>query len=91
VNHDAILGHDAVNYIYLLSAALFILALKWMGQVKTARRGNWAGTAAMALAVIGTLLSVRCWSRSRAASSCDSVARCTSSAAPCSGVCSAWG
>jgi NAD(P) transhydrogenase subunit beta len=40
---------------YLAASALFILALKWMSQVKTARRGNWAGTAAMALAVIGTL------------------------------------
>lgn len=45
-----------VQYVYLASAALFILSLKWMGQVKTARRGNWAGTAAMALAVIGTLI-----------------------------------
>src|SRR5262249_38132068 len=44
-----------VQYVYLASAALFILALKWMGQVKTARRGNWAGTAAMLLAVGGTI------------------------------------
>jgi NAD(P) transhydrogenase subunit beta len=45
-----------VQYVYLASAALFILSLKWMGQVKTARRGNWAGTAAMVLAVVGTLV-----------------------------------
>jgi NAD(P) transhydrogenase subunit beta len=45
-----------VQYVYLASAALFILSLKWMGQVKTARRGNWAGTAAMGLAVLGTLI-----------------------------------
>jgi NAD(P) transhydrogenase subunit beta len=45
-----------VQYVYLASAALFILSLKWMGQVKTARRGNWAGTAAMILAVLGTLV-----------------------------------
>jgi H+-translocating NAD(P) transhydrogenase subunit beta len=45
-----------VQYIYLASAALFVLSLKWMGQVKTARRGNWAGTAAMLLAVVGTLV-----------------------------------
>jgi NAD(P) transhydrogenase subunit beta len=45
-----------VQYVYLGSAALFILSLKWMGQVRTARRGNWAGTAAMLLAVIGTLI-----------------------------------
>ncbi|MFI5307253.1 MAG: NAD(P)(+) transhydrogenase (Re/Si-specific) subunit beta [Polyangiales bacterium] len=46
-----------VQYIYLSSAALFVLALKWMGQVKTARRGNWAGTAAMVLALVGTLVA----------------------------------
>ncbi|HEY3235532.1 MAG TPA: NAD(P)(+) transhydrogenase (Re/Si-specific) subunit beta, partial [Polyangiaceae bacterium] len=46
----------AVGYVYLASAALFILSLKWMGQVRTARRGNWAGTLAMVLAVAGTLL-----------------------------------
>jgi H+-translocating NAD(P) transhydrogenase subunit beta len=44
------------QYSYLLSAALFILSLKWMGQVKSSRRGNIAGTAAMVIAVIGTLL-----------------------------------
>jgi H+-translocating NAD(P) transhydrogenase subunit beta len=45
-----------VQYIYIASAALFILALKWMSQVKTARRGNWAGIAAMTLAVGGTII-----------------------------------
>jgi H+-translocating NAD(P) transhydrogenase subunit beta len=45
-----------VQYVYLASAALFILSLKWMGQVKTARHGNWAGVAAMLLAVLGTLI-----------------------------------
>ncbi|HEX7477778.1 MAG TPA: NAD(P)(+) transhydrogenase (Re/Si-specific) subunit beta [Polyangiales bacterium] len=46
-----------VQFVYLASAALFILSLKWMGQVKTARRGNWAGIAAMILAVLGTLFA----------------------------------
>jgi H+-translocating NAD(P) transhydrogenase subunit beta len=46
-----------VEYIYIASAALFILALKWMSQVKTARRGNWAGIAAMTLAVVGTVVA----------------------------------
>src|SRR4030095_6127268 len=46
----------AAQYIYLCSAALFVLSLKWMGQVRTSRRGNWAGTLAMLLAVVGTLL-----------------------------------
>jgi NAD(P) transhydrogenase subunit beta len=45
-----------VQYVYLGSAVLFILSLKWMGQVKTARRGNWAGASAMLLAVLGTLI-----------------------------------
>ena len=44
------------QYSYLASAALFILSLKWMGQVKSSRRGNIAGTAAMIIAVVGTLL-----------------------------------
>ncbi|HEX2676337.1 MAG TPA: NAD(P)(+) transhydrogenase (Re/Si-specific) subunit beta, partial [Polyangiales bacterium] len=45
-----------VQYLYLASSALFILSLKWMGQVKTARRGNHAGVAAMVLAVVATLV-----------------------------------
>jgi NAD(P) transhydrogenase subunit beta len=44
------------QYSYLLSAGLFILSLKWMGQVKSSRRGNVAGIIAMTLAVLGTLL-----------------------------------
>jgi NAD(P) transhydrogenase subunit beta len=36
---------------------LFILSLKWMSQVKSSRRGNWAGSLAMTLAVVGTLLA----------------------------------
>jgi NAD(P) transhydrogenase subunit beta len=46
----------AAQYAYLLSAALFILSLKWMGHVRSSRRGNVAGTAAMIIAVLGTLL-----------------------------------
>ena len=44
------------QYTYLASAALFILSIKWMGQVRSSRRGNWAGSLAMLLAVVGTLL-----------------------------------
>jgi NAD(P) transhydrogenase subunit beta len=54
--HEPSAMSSAVQYVYLASAALFILSLKWMGQVRTARRGNWAGGAAMILAVIGTLV-----------------------------------
>src|SRR4029077_5354702 len=45
-----------VNYIYILSGALFILSLKWMNSPVTARRGTLAGEAGMFLAIGGTLL-----------------------------------
>ena len=41
---------------YLLSAALFILSLRWLSHPKTARRGLAAGVLGMAAAVAGTLL-----------------------------------
>ena len=41
---------------YLLAAAGFILALKWMRSPATARRGVIAGEVGMLLAVVGTLL-----------------------------------
>lgn len=42
--------------LYLVAAAGFILALKWMSSPATARRGVMAGEIGMLLAVIGTLL-----------------------------------
>jgi len=42
--------------LYLVAAALFILALKWMSAPATARRGVISGEVGMLLAVIGTLL-----------------------------------
>ena len=45
-----------VNYIYMASAALFILALKWMNSPATARRAVISGEVGMLLAVVGTLL-----------------------------------
>jgi NAD(P) transhydrogenase subunit beta len=47
----------AIHVAYLAAAACFILALKWMSAVPTARRGVLIGVAGMALAVGGTLLS----------------------------------
>jgi NAD(P) transhydrogenase subunit beta len=41
---------------YLLSAALFILSLRWLSHPKTARRGLAAGVLGMAAAIGGTLL-----------------------------------
>ncbi len=46
-----------IQITYLISTALFIFSLKWMNDPKTARQGVLSGAAAMALAVIGTLLN----------------------------------
>ena len=46
-----------INAAYLIAAACFILALKWMSAVPTARRGVIAGVIGMTLAIGGTLLS----------------------------------
>src|SRR3954465_4586483 len=46
-----------VNYIYIVSGALFILSLKWMNSPVTARRGIFAGEAGMAMAIGGTLIT----------------------------------
>ncbi len=47
---------QVVQLAYLVATALFIFALHWMNDPKTARRGVAAGVAAMLLAVTGTLL-----------------------------------
>jgi NAD(P) transhydrogenase subunit beta len=46
----------AIPVLYLGAAVSFILALKWLSAVGTARRGVLVGVAGMALAVGGTLL-----------------------------------
>ncbi|MFB3819417.1 MAG: NAD(P)(+) transhydrogenase (Re/Si-specific) subunit beta [Candidatus Methylomirabilales bacterium] len=46
-----------IQVAYLISTALFIMSLRWMSDPKTARRGVFAGVAAMFLAVAGTLLA----------------------------------
>src|SRR5436305_2242131 len=50
------MGH-LVSYIYLVSAALFILSLKWMNTPASARRGVFAGELGMLLAIGGTLVN----------------------------------
>lgn len=40
---------------YLIAAALFVVALKWLSSPPTARKGVWAGEIGMAAAIIGTL------------------------------------
>jgi H+-translocating NAD(P) transhydrogenase subunit beta len=45
------------QYLYVLAIILFILSLRWMSEVKTSRRGNWAGTFGMVLAIAATLIA----------------------------------
>lgn len=45
-----------IHIAYLISTVLFIFSLKWMNTPQTARRGVFAGVAAMLVAVIGTLM-----------------------------------
>jgi NAD(P) transhydrogenase subunit beta len=44
-----------LNYLYILSAVLFILGLKGLSSPKYARRGMWLAELGMVLAIIGTL------------------------------------
>ena len=50
------IAEHATQACYLASAALFILALRWLSHPTTARRGLAAGVAGMAAAIGGTLL-----------------------------------
>jgi len=43
---------------YLLSASLFILGLKGLTRVRTARRGNLMAAAAMLIAIVTTLVEL---------------------------------
>ncbi len=47
--------HSFIEIVYLAAAAAFILALKWLSSVATARRGVLVGALGMALAIGGTL------------------------------------
>ncbi|HVW05579.1 MAG TPA: NAD(P)(+) transhydrogenase (Re/Si-specific) subunit beta [Vicinamibacterales bacterium] len=49
--------NTATELLYLVAAALFILALRWMSRPETARRAVGAAVAGMLLAVGGTLLN----------------------------------
>lgn len=44
-----------VEYLYIASALLFILSLKFMAEVRTSRWGNICGVGGMAIAVVATL------------------------------------
>lgn len=45
----------AVGYLYLVSAILFILALKGLSHPETSRRGNMFGIVGMAIAIVTTI------------------------------------
>ncbi len=49
-------SQTAIEIIYLVASALFILSLRWMSSPATARRGVLAGEIGMVLAIAGTLL-----------------------------------
>jgi H+-translocating NAD(P) transhydrogenase subunit beta len=46
----------ATPFVYLLSAVLFILGLKFLSSPRTARRGNWVAAAGMVIAVAWTVV-----------------------------------
>jgi proton-translocating NAD(P)+ transhydrogenase subunit beta len=52
----ALITDRAIEIIYLISTALFILSLKWMSAPSSARRGVWAGEVGMLLAIVATLM-----------------------------------
>jgi NAD(P) transhydrogenase subunit beta len=50
------MNENVLPFLYILAAAGFILAIKWLNSPATARRGVLAGEIGMLLAVVGTLL-----------------------------------
>jgi NAD(P) transhydrogenase subunit beta len=46
--------HGIVQLAYIVATALFVFALHWMNTPATARRGVYAGVAAMVLAIVAT-------------------------------------
>ncbi|HYL77196.1 MAG TPA: NAD(P)(+) transhydrogenase (Re/Si-specific) subunit beta [Bryobacteraceae bacterium] len=54
--NPALLNNTLLPLMYMLAAASFILAIKWMNSPATARRGVIIGEIGMLLAVVGTLL-----------------------------------
>ena len=46
-----------VAYLYVIAVALFVLSLRWMSEVNSSERGNWAGAAGMVVAIAATLLA----------------------------------
>jgi len=55
---SSLLNSVLIPVLYLLSAVLFIVGLKGLTKVRTAKRGNLISAAAMLLAVVTTLLEL---------------------------------
>jgi proton-translocating NAD(P)+ transhydrogenase subunit beta len=54
---QTIQADEALRYLYIASAVLFIFGLKGLSSPKSARRGMWLAEIGMAAAIIGTLFS----------------------------------
>ena len=50
------MGTNAINLLYLVTIATFVLALRFLSSPTTARRGNWVGAGGMVIAIIATFL-----------------------------------
>jgi H+-translocating NAD(P) transhydrogenase subunit beta len=48
-----------VNYLYIISAAMFIMSLKWMNSPSTSRRGVFIGEAGMLIAVAAAFIKAQ--------------------------------
>jgi NAD(P) transhydrogenase subunit beta len=48
--------YSIVQFSFIIATALFVFALHWMKDPKTARKGVFSGVAAMAIAIISTLI-----------------------------------
>ncbi len=51
------LGQVGINFVYVVSAALFIFGLKMLSSPATARRGNLVSAVGMLIAIVATLLA----------------------------------
>jgi NAD(P) transhydrogenase subunit beta len=48
--------YTIVQFSYIIATGLFVFSLHWLKEPKTARRGVFAGVAAMTIAIVSTLL-----------------------------------
>jgi len=51
------LDQVGINFVYVVSAALFVFGLKMLGSPATARRGNLVSAVGMLIAIVATLLA----------------------------------